>query len=406
MLIIDDPAIYNGAEWSMKKTLASSVVVVATQKNTSMIAPMNIYLYFKILPRYKPNISATYFCSFYDTDNLRWSESGCSEPQYNNEYDRYECTCSHLTTFALLWSPNTSQSNYLTPQDIASFVFLSIPIVCFIGVIIHSLIIRLLNPMMSNKTYDLLPLISSGSTSILFIFYIALKVTVYTRTASENESQCFLSSSILMFITYFFLIFTFCIKISIIYFHYLRFIRLSTEPSYRKLFILVIISFIISIACVFVPAGLHINSSFNIIELYPYKLCWFNRNAIFYFITIPASIFLLLNTIIIIFAGNHGINHGEYAEKSYQSYKQMKQCISILSLSCVTQGVGWIFGSVILSVDPTIASVFGWIFLILNGLEGIWTILLYMIIQSERLDRQKHAHAHEEITNATVPLPE
>ena len=40
---------------------------------------INISLYFKVLPEYKPNVSATYFCSFYDTNNSRWNESGCTD---------------------------------------------------------------------------------------------------------------------------------------------------------------------------------------------------------------------------------------------------------------------------------------------------------------------------------------
>ena len=66
---------------------------------------MNISLYFRVLDEYKPSVSATYLCSFYDTNTLKWNESGCTIPKYNQPFDRYECSCNHLSTFALVWSP-------------------------------------------------------------------------------------------------------------------------------------------------------------------------------------------------------------------------------------------------------------------------------------------------------------
>ncbi|CAF4835498.1 unnamed protein product, partial [Rotaria sp. Silwood2] len=49
-------------------------------------------------------VNANYFCSFYDATKLTWNEFGCTKPRYNLEFDRYECSCNHTTTFALIWS--------------------------------------------------------------------------------------------------------------------------------------------------------------------------------------------------------------------------------------------------------------------------------------------------------------
>jgi hypothetical protein len=185
MLIIDKPTMYQNADNSTdNKSLASSVIVAAVQPNSSVTHAINISLYFGVLPEYQVNVNATYVCSFYDTSNSRWNGSGCTQPQYNEQYNRYECNCNHLTTFALIKSSNTPpsntpQPNYLTRQVITSLVFLSIFIFCFIVVIIHSLTTRLINRMMSFGARDLLPLISTGCTTILFILYIALTMIVY-----------------------------------------------------------------------------------------------------------------------------------------------------------------------------------------------------------------------------------
>jgi hypothetical protein len=405
MMIISKPFGYTNMIHSNEKTIVSPIIIAAIQRASTTSTPIDISLYFKVLDEYAPYTDGKYFCSFLDTNTLKWSESGCTEPHYNAGFSRYECSCNHLSTFALVWLPDTLQSKYLTSQDIASLVFLSIPIICFIGVIIHSFTIQLLNPMTSTNIRDLLPLISSASTTILFIFYLALTMTVYTRTTSVNESQCFLSSNILMFITYFFFIFMLCVKTSIAYFNYLRFIHLFPQPSHRKLLILLIISFFISIGWVLVAVGSnYINSFFDTIRLYPYKLCWFTRNVIYYFMTLPLSIFLLLNFITIVFIVNYMIHYERHAEKSPELYQQMKLCVFVLLSSCITQGFGWLFGSFFLFINPTIADVLGWIFIVLNGLEGMWTIMLYIIIQFQRADKQKHPHTYEEITTATAPL--
>jgi len=249
--------------------------------------------------------------------------------------------------------------------------------------------------MISFSALDLLPLISSASTTILFIFYIALTMTVYTRISSSSSTPipCFTSASVLMFFVYFFLIFMFCAKTSIGYFNYLRFIYLFPQPSYRKLFILLIISFFISITWTSFAAGFNSNSSFNITQLHGNKICWFTRDVIYYFMTIPVSIFLLLNFITIILVGKRIINHARNATSPHQSYQRMKRCVLVLLSSCVTQGVGWLFGPFISFVNPTAADVLGWFFIIFCGLEGMWTILLYIIIRSQYVEEQKRVSA-------------
>ncbi|CAF1438636.1 unnamed protein product [Rotaria sordida] len=400
ILIIDKPTTHENIDNSTNKTLASSVVVVTVQPSGSTSTSRNISLYFQILPEYQPNGSAEYFCSFYDTINSIWNESLCTKPQYNQIFNRYECSCSHFTSFALVWLPKIPLTRYLNAQDIASLIFQSISILCFIVIIIHGLIIRICKPSVSIPARDLLPLISCAVTMILFIFYIALAMTVYTKTSSENQTSCFLSSSVLMFFTYFFLIFMFCVKTSIGYFNYLRFVYLFPPPSYRRLFIMLVISFFISITWVAFAAGFNSNSSFQITQLYPYKLCWFTRRVIYYFLTIPVGLFLLINIFIFIRVSQRIINHVLNATSRHQTYERMKRCVLILLLSCATQGIGWLFGPFLTFANEDTANVLGWFFIIFNGLEGLWMILLYIIIRSQRMDEQKRVVAARELTKS------
>jgi len=64
----------------------------------------------------------------------------------------------------------------------------------------------------------------------------------------------------------------------------------------------------------------------------------------------------------------------------------MKRCVIVLLSSCVTQGIGWLFGPFISFVNPIAGNILAWFFIILNGLEGFWTIVLYLLIRSQRID--------------------
>ncbi|CAF1979819.1 unnamed protein product [Rotaria magnacalcarata] len=404
MFIIDKPIMYENADNKTNKSLASSVVVGSVQLLSSASASMNISLYFKISPEYQPNVSATYLCSFYDISNSCWNETGCTNALFNPAFSRYECSCNHLTSFALIWLPQSQLGSYgrtMRAADIASLVFQSVSILCFIIVIIHSVTVRALNPLSKFQPNNLLPLISSATTTILFIFFIALGMTVYTQTPSENETKCFLSSSVLMFFVYFFLIFMLCTKTSVGYFNYIRFVHLFREPKLRLLYRLLIISFIISITWVSFAAGFNANSSFSITQLYPYQLCWFTRDVIYYFMTIPIGIFLLLNFFTIILIGKHIIVHVRNAPSKRQSHERMKRCVLVLLSSCVTQGIGWLFGPFISFVSPTGGDVLEWFFIIFNGLEGVWSIILYIIIRSQQMEEQKHVAAGNELAETS-----
>jgi hypothetical protein len=65
----------------------------------------------------------------------------------------------------------------------------------------------------------------------------------------------------------------------------------------------------------------------------------------------------------------------------------------VLLASCLTQGIGWLFGPFITFAIPTASAVLSWIFVIFNGLEGLWTTILYIIIQSQHKDEQKSVNS-------------
>jgi hypothetical protein len=375
---------------SSNRTLVSPVIMANPYKNNNY--PPSFTLYFA-----NPNrTGGSFLCAYYATNTSSWEGEGCSTPTLNRTLNAYECNCNHLTSFGLIWLPPGSSDPNLRPVDIVSLVAQIVSIICFLALIIHSIVTHVTTPHVKLQSNYLLPLISCASTVFLFIFFIALVLTVYTKAKSLKTDTCFTSATILMFFVYFLLFFMFCTKTSISYFNYIHFVRLFPPPPFKQLNILLIISFIISVIAVAFGIGFNSKSSSGIIIIYGQKICWFNKDVIHYFMTIPIGIFLLINVVIFILIAKRIINHARNATSPHQSYQRMKQCALLLIVSSISQGIGWLSGPFLPVI--IIGDIFEWIFVICNGLEGLWLILLYIIIRKRHMDEEKRVIAARELT--------
>ncbi|CAF4505732.1 unnamed protein product [Rotaria socialis] len=123
MFIIDKPTMYESIGNATNKSLVSSIIVASVLRINPSSAAINISLYFQILPEYRPNATVIYSCSFYDINNSDWNETGCTVPILNIQFNRYECSCNHLTTFALTWSAtqiSETTSNVVSTNSITT----------------------------------------------------------------------------------------------------------------------------------------------------------------------------------------------------------------------------------------------------------------------------------------------
>jgi hypothetical protein len=92
----------------------------------------------------------------------------------------------------------------------------------------------------------------------------------------------------------------------------------------------------------------------------------------------------------LIFVAKRLIAHARNATASEnRPYERMKRCVLILIASCVAQGIGWLLGPFLSFADEETANILGWIFVVCNGLEGFWTVLLYYLLRRMRVDEQK-----------------
>ncbi|UJR22856.1 hypothetical protein I4U23_025885 [Adineta vaga] len=330
-------------------------------------------------------VSKRYMCKSYNTNTSQWTSDDCLPPRYNFELDRYECECNNSSSFTLIWLPDSlnNKSEEYNSLDIASLVFQSISIISLIVVLIHIVIIQNSFQAMPFTILDFLPLISFTATIILFSLHITLNIITYKQIYSEDQTECILHSRILMFFVYFFMIFMFCMKLCLAYLNYLDFVRLFPQLSPRRCCLMIAISFIIPTICVILAVGLNFHSSFKITQLYSFKYCWFSHETMHYFFTIPICLFISINIIVIILIVKHFIDHIRSAISPEQSWIRKKQSILILLTICITQGIGWFLGPFLIIPNSISKEIFHWLFSIINGLEGLWIILLYIIIRFE-----------------------
>lgn len=383
VFILKNSSAYQNLDESSREHAVVSAIITASARQYDSRHDVLIDLYFRVLQPTSEQRNGEYVCSFFNTSTSTWSESGCSKARYNDKHQLYKCTCDHQSIFALLWLSTSPLSDHLDAKDFVSLTVLSISCLAFSLVIIHSLMVRLSSPSKSIAARELLPLISTGSTTLLFILFIALSIRVYTRTSPSDRTQATLEINTLMFALYFSLIFMFATKTSVGYFNYLRFVRLFSEPSYQNLFVILFFSLLISIICTSLAIGFHTHSSNKIAQFYGNKFYWFTPKVLYYFLTIPVSLFLLVNLILIGLISRHILRSVRNAATPAHFYERRKRCVLVLLSSCLTQGIGWFLGPFLSIIHPNAAAILDWVFILFNGLEGLWTILLYIIIRSQ-----------------------
>ncbi|CAF4410515.1 unnamed protein product [Rotaria sp. Silwood2] len=254
----------------------------------------------------------------------------------------------------------------LNDRDKASIAFQIISISCFLEIIIHGIVIQIINPQKFIQLRLLVPLISCLITMILFIFYVALSLTVYSRFSQLNATtnqrrsfhkhnseinlfkiklnsqtnsssrssslshiSCLENEQALMFIVFFFIIFMFGVKTSFRYYNYRHYVQLNPPSSLRNLSITI--------------AGLNSKASNEFSEI--------------------QLVFWVTKRIII---------HVNEAETGSSKQIPKKQCLIVVLTSCVTQGLGWLLSPFISIVGPKV--------------EGVWIIMLYIIARKEHMD--------------------
>jgi hypothetical protein len=333
----------------------------------------------------------TYSCVFWQVN--RWNDTGCIHSQ-DSSTRRHYCVCDHLTSFALIFTPNGTLSQTSIPSAVAA-------ILSIIGLVLSiCLSVYQQTTSRATQTPRYLSLTNIFSLSSTLILFILLTVTMFRKhQSSTGTNQCQSSTLNLASATYFFVIVTFISKtlLGVYYFLtiFVRFALVQWTSMPVKWFVctlglIIILALIPTIVARQLP---------NVLVQYE-NICWFSSTYLIKFLTIPISIFIGINVIIIIIIAYRLIRFASYKTASTQSKNgRFTTGICIWISSCILLGVAWVIGPLLgVFIDEngrtssTVGVAIQWIFAILIGLEGVWVLIVNIIFYlNQRPIRQYQA---------------
>jgi hypothetical protein len=330
--------------------------------------------------------SGNYSCVFWQFD--QWNNTGC---HYSNNLttNRHYCYCNHLTSFALIFTPDGTLRQTFLPTIITSC--LSMIGLC-ISIILSVYQQTKPQAISRSRRFSITNIFSLSSTLILFILFTALLIINYqssSTTQLTTSTPCQSSKLNLVLATYFFVILTFVTKTLVGLYYYFttfthfKFHLFSDQPDKWYLVSLLMIFMIALIPTIVASALSH--QSNNII-LSNNNVCWFHGIYLIGFVTIPVSIFIGINIIIVTLISIRLFQFLSNANVNQAKEKRLIIATCMWIASCVLLGILWIIGPLLsLFVNEngqstsTASQVMQWIFALLAGLEGVWVLIVNIL---------------------------
>jgi hypothetical protein len=372
------------AQRNKRISIISPIVGAHIPKELSLLVNMS----FADIPMNRP--SGTYSCAFWEFD--RWNNSGCNYSQHPITH-YHQCHCDHLTSFALIFTPNGNVYQTFIPSIIAAFLSI---ISLFISLIIAIYHQTTPQATFTTRHFSIANICSLISLLILFILLTIILFKQYP--SSIIGMQCQTSSLNLTLVTYFFLLLTFSTKTLLgLFYFFTIFVRFATArwtitPG-KWFFASLLIVIIVAIIPTVVATALE-NKWTNVFIQYE-NICWFSSSYLIKFITIPISILVGINGIIFMLILIRLLQFVFCTTDIQAKDKRLKAAISVWIASCILLGIAWILGPVlgfIVDENGQTNSIVGqgiqWTFTLLIGLEGVGilivNILFYLRVRQKR----------------------
>nr|XP_039266397.1 uncharacterized protein LOC120341889 [Styela clava] len=313
-------------------------------------------------------IVETYFCVFYDFMLQDWSDEGCTfDTEKWKEFDVYECSCTHFTSFALLLRITKVLDDFST--DYYSIVLCSISVVCLVITVIIYLSVRDLRvrrptPIMVNICLNLV---------IGFLFFL---VGMDGKRKNFSDAACY-TSAIIMHISFLGSWFWMLIYSLNMYYALVKIVGASPLVS-KKAFmytlgygvpvLIVVIDLIVSLE-VDKTRGMN-DSSFEKSYIATH-ICWIRHLSMYIAFTGPVGVILFINMILFFII----IRKLTWKRQEIQSTKEranLNQQILMAITMMSMMGLTWIFGYLMLvSEDPGYQTALEVLFNIFNTCQGI-----------------------------------
>lgn len=361
----------------------------------------------------RSHLSGRYSCVFWQYD--RWNSTGC-QYSMNKMTNRHECLCDHLTSFALIFTPDGILLATFLPTIVTSFLSI-------VGLTL-SIILSIYQQIKTQhiRRFSMVNIFSLSATLFLFILSTILLIINHQspRIQSTTSEPCLSSMLNLVLTIYFFILLTFTSKTLLGVYYYFKtfgdfkshcFSRQPNRYYFASISMIVIISLLLTIAA---SAESHRDDSIIVSKN---NICWFRGIHLIGFVTIPISIFISINLIIVLLIT---INLCRFLYNRNVNQAKEKRLIVITCVwiaSCVLLGVLWIAGPILnLFVNEngesisTSAKAMQWIFALLTGLEGVWVLIVNVLFffrhrTNDQAHRSKSRKKWQRIHTLEGPSP-
>ncbi|KAK0395878.1 hypothetical protein QR680_001472 [Steinernema hermaphroditum] len=299
-------------------------------------------------------------CVFWDTKTMLWSENGCTLVQTNENFT--DCSCNHLTSFAILMDITGSLETVLTGSAAVALDFITI-----IGCALSSICLAL-SVLVFTCFRSLWNVRNTIHRNLCLSLLVAELLFVIGINRAENEAVC---RGIAVALHYFFLsAFTWMLLEG--YQLYLMLIQVF-EPDRTRIIVYYVFGYGLAAIVVAISAGIswqHYGTA---------NYCWIDVSTptIWAFV-VPITIVIVINVVFLFIALKVVLSvRSRDRTTSQRVAGWLKGSATLLCLL----GITWIFGY--LTAVTTAEPVFAYIFTILNSLQGLLIFVLHVVLNEK-----------------------
>uniref|UniRef100_A0A914PS58 Uncharacterized protein n=1 Tax=Panagrolaimus davidi TaxID=227884 RepID=A0A914PS58_9BILA len=298
-------------------------------------------------------------CVYWNQTDLQWSQRGCVLIETTAEFTK--CSCTHLTSFAILMDINANLDRLVGGNaialDLITIFGCALSIVCLtIAFLIFTLF---------RSLYTVRHAIHRNLCLCLLVANLLFVIGI-DRTG--NSSAC---RGIAIALHYFFLA-SFCWMLLEGYQLYMMLIQVF-EPNRNRFYLYYLIGYALPAVIVAISAGITWKNYGT------FSYCWINvRTSTLWAFIIPIIVIIVANIIVLLIALRVVLSvKSRDRSTSQRVLGWLKGSGTLLCLL----GITWLFGFI--CAIPGTHIVFAYIFAILNTLQGVFIFILHVVFNDK-----------------------
>ncbi|CAH7219836.1 adhesion G protein-coupled receptor F5 isoform X2 [Phodopus roborovskii] len=355
---------------AQKKTPSHSLVMTTTVSH-SIIKPFRISMTFKNNHPSGGKPQCVFWNFSLDSYTGGWDSSGCSmEDDGRDSRDRVFCKCNHLTSFSILMSPDSPDSESLLKVllDIITYIGLGFSIFSLAACIVVETMVW--KSVTKNRTSYMrhICIVNIALCLLLADIWFIVASAIHNGHYPLNKTACVAAT---FFIHFFYLsVFFWMLTLGLMLFYRLIFILHDASKSTQKA-----IAFTVGYGCPLIISSITVGVT-QPQEVYMRKnACWLNwedTRALLAF-AIPALIIVVVNvsiTVVVITKILRPSIGDKPGKQEKSSLFQISKSIGVLT---PLLGLTWGFG--LATVIQGSNAVFHIIFTLLNAFQGLFILL-------------------------------